>query len=169
MTASDDLFDSPAQSASGEWYPWKDCAGHVVIIKPTQIREGIELKFGAQDGVVLDLVDLDWKAAGKYADPNDDDYHPSEVFRGSLGIGGQFVDALKGNIGPGKKPVIAVIEMREPQKAGRQAYAALGQPDAAAMERAKAYYDAKGDPFAQTSFDAPAASAPADDRPAWER
>jgi hypothetical protein len=129
----------------GDRYTPKDNIGHVLIVKPTEKREGVVTENSPEGttAVAVSLVDLD------------DTSGTPKVYRDALLFGGALVDGLSPYVG---QTLVIKLDLKT-SKAGRT-YPNPVKAEAADMQRASAYITANGDPFAPTlgTIDAGSAS-----------
>ncbi len=141
MTQQFDTYVPPVLEDSDEYKPHEHI-GHWLIVKVMEFKPSVVTSNtpGGGPAVIVDLVDLDG-AVGPV------------VLRKVLWMGGSFVDGLKAKAPGGAEytgqPVVIGIESRKSASSNRP-YAAPLPADPAALARAAAYYQANGDPFAQS-------------------
>jgi hypothetical protein len=123
---------TPPQFAEGDMYKPKDNIGHILVVKPLEVRSGIvtENSPDGTDAIACDIIDLDTTGG-------------PAVFRDALLFGGALVDGFKGYLG---KLLVVRLESRN-SKNGRK-YPVPAAADDAEKARAEAYFATNPDPFA---------------------
>lgn len=139
-------FGTVEPSTQGDQFKPQDNVGHLLVIQPTGLRDGIPARNkqpGKPDtitGLRCNVLDLDGNPAPRADDETGKD---GRIFIEAMLFGGQWVDDMKGKLGQ-----LIVVTVRKRQSTTSSYSFAFPEPaEAEQIKRAQEYWAANGDPF----------------------